>query len=690
VDAERVATPLAHEALHLRAHRVEVGEHGPRLAARDERSVCAIAAIGERLAKVDGPARLDGFAQRTPRRADERDGAELREGRIEHRARNTRVVGGRVVERAVELEVCDGRALGVGDVSEPRELGVEGRSEGVVVEAHARASEARAIGIRGVGSDRGSARERSADDGRSGARVARVGATGHVDELREGGERVGFVVELAYVDVQSKRHRAVWSPPMTAARKPSRRSIALALSASLMVACGEEASAPAAPARTEAIPPSAQRSGDAAAGYEYLRYGDFIGAGVPVEVFLQFFSGAMVTNELERTGDNAMLPRAFNAFDMTLEGHTVRVVGGTTCFGCHASSINGRFIPGLGTTTANFTTDSSARVRLLDTLVRAQYTEDSPEWRAYLPFSRGAQAVGPFSTVPFQGLNGAFLLEDAAASHRDPLTLAWRDEPAWSSAPTPQRPRIASDTPAWWLLRKKNALYYNGMGRGDFARMLMQVSVVAVRDAAQAETILARFGDVLAWLRALRAPTFPGAIDATRAARGAVVFGERCASCHGTYGAEGVYPNLLVPVATVGTDAAYAEQFMVPGRLTDWFNRSWYAGTGSSTARMTPSRAYLAPPLDGVWATAPYLHNGSVPTLAALLQSATRPARWRRNFASSTYDMVAVGWPVTEGGAADAQTYDTTQVGYSNRGHTFGDALDDADRAALIEYLKTL
>ncbi len=244
------------------------------------------------------------------------------------------------------------------------------------------------------------------------------------------------------------------------------------------------------------------------------------------------------------------------------------------------------------------------------------YGAASPEYEAFVPFGRGAQAVGPLSVVPLQGPNGAFLLEDAAASHRDPATLAWRDEPAWT---TTAAERFASDVPAWWLLRKKNALYHNGMGRGDFARMLMQVSVVAVRDAAQAAEMLPHFADVVAWIRALepRALPRPHRPRARRAV--AKACHGRCAGCHGTYGAAETYPNLLVPAATVGTDARYAEQFMTPGRLTDWFNPELVRGGGSSSARMVPTRGYVAPPLDGVWATAPYLHNGSVPTLAALL-----------------------------------------------------------------------
>lgn len=471
---------------------------------------------------------------------------------------------------------------------------------------------------------------------------------------------------------------------MRRARYASLLALSLALSA-----CADEAPAtPPGPVANVPLAPSPQRTdGDPAAGYDYLRYGDFVGSGVPLAVFLPFFEGTTVTNELERTGDSARLPRAFNVFDVTRDGRAVRVAGGTTCFGCHAASLNGRFIAGLGNWASSFTADASARVRLLDQLVRAQYGDDSPEWRAYLPFSRGAQAAGAASLAPFRGLNAAFLLEDAAASHRS-ADLAWRDAAAWSTEATPQTPRVASDTPAWWLLRKKNALYYNGMGRGDFTRLLMQVSVVAVHDAAQATEILSHFGDVLAWLTRLEAPRFTGTIDAARVAQGATVFGARCAGCHGTYGEGGTYPNLLVPIANVGTDPLYAEQFMARGRLADWFNTSWYAGNGA--ARLTPTRAYVAPPLDGVWATAPYLHNGSVPTLAALLDSATRPARWRRNFADSTYDMARVGWPYTDGAAGDADTYDTAVAGYSNRGHTFGDALSADERAALLEYLKTL
>jgi hypothetical protein len=108
---------------------------------------------------------------------------------------------------------------------------------------------------------------------------------------------------------------------------------------------------------------------------------------------------------------------------------------------------------------------------------------------------------------------------------------------------------------------------------------------------------------------------------------------------------------------------------------------------------------YIAPPLDGVWATAPYLHNGSVPTLEALLNSTKRPQYWIRTFDSSDYNDKTLGWNYTaleygKDGATDSEQrkrlYDTTLPGYSKNGHTFGDHLTDAERRQLLEYLKTL
>ncbi|WP_020475770.1 c-type cytochrome [Zavarzinella formosa] len=109
---------------------------------------------------------------------------------------------------------------------------------------------------------------------------------------------------------------------------------------------------------------------------------------------------------------------------------------------------------------------------------------------------------------------------------------------------------------------------------------------------------------------------------------------------------------------------------------------------------------YQAPPLDGVWATAPYFHNGSVPTLDDVLNSKNRPKLYTRSFRTdaTAYDSAKVGWKVTPAKEADPsqppyerrKIYDTSKPGRSNAGHTYGDHLTDDERKAVIEYLKTL
>jgi cytochrome c1 len=107
-------------------------------------------------------------------------------------------------------------------------------------------------------------------------------------------------------------------------------------------------------------------------------------------------------------------------------------------------------------------------------------------------------------------------------------------------------------------------------------------------------------------------------------------------------------------------------------------------------ARVQEERAtldYRARPLDGIWATAPYLHNGSVPTLADLLKP---PAQRPRTFhvGDCEIDPVNVGCVAAE--RSGAFLFDTTKPGNLNTGHEYGTSLGEADRMALLEYLKSL
>jgi hypothetical protein len=124
-------------------------------------------------------------------------------------------------------------------------------------------------------------------------------------------------------------------------------------------------------------------------------------------------------------------------------------------------------------------------------------------------------------------------------------------------------------------------------------------------------------------------------------------------------------------------------------KFVDWFNKSWFT-QGENPASLVPYKGYIAPPLDGVWITAPYLHNGSVPTLEGVLNSDARPTYWTRNFDKPEYDYNKVGWKYETAEQPTKGAYNTTMPGYGNYGHYFGDKLNDNERKAVIEYLKTL
>jgi cytochrome c5 len=206
---------------------------------------------------------------------------------------------------------------------------------------------------------------------------------------------------------------------------------------------------------------------------------------------------------------------------------------------------------------------------------------------------------------------------------------------------------------------------------------------------------------VMRWLgESYAPPPFPGRIDSVRMRAGAVVFASRCAKCHGTYG-EGsprrltTFPNALIEQEAMGTDPA--RWAMVDSALLGELARSAY-GRHMRAAR---TGGYVAPILSGLWATAPYLHNGSVPTLWQLLSPKARPARFLVGGHALDFTEVGIAgerwtddtWRYPAGYVpwSIPELYDTRAPGLSNRGHERPSAgLSDDQKWALIEYLKTL
>ncbi len=247
---------------------------------------------------------------------------------------------------------------------------------------------------------------------------------------------------------------------------------------------------------------------------------------------------------------------------------------------------------------------------------------------------------------------------------------------------------------------------------------------IAVRNLDAVETLL----------QSLQPPRWPetvlGTIDGNRQRRGAQLFAQNCSGCHGIRAIAGSQSDewsvKVLPLTTIGTDPMQATNFRnntyngtklglsnhadtVSGlrTVTDGVRKQAYADEGIPVAEqaafdgfgrpnaITAPCGYKARPLVGVWATPPFLHNGSVPTILALL-SESRPAQFR--IGSTEYDPVQLG--LSQAAAPNTVMLDTTIVGNSNTGHWFtnetarkgriGRLLADQEKYDLIEYLKAV
>jgi mono/diheme cytochrome c family protein len=250
------------------------------------------------------------------------------------------------------------------------------------------------------------------------------------------------------------------------------------------------------------------------------------------------------------------------------------------------------------------------------------------------------------------------------------------------------------DAPPWWHYKRKSRLYVDGFVPKSH-RALMQFLLIPRNGPDRFAEWEQDYRDIEAWITSLEAPKYPFAIDRELANVGKAVFEKNCAECHGTYGSDGHWPERTVPIDVVATDAVRLRAISVEHRRQ--YGTSWFTEFGRLPTVADPG-GYVAPPLDGIWASAPYLHNGSVPTLWDLFHSDSRPVVWQRT--DDGYDPERVGLEATRltdlppGDRSDARKrrryFDTRLPGKSAAGHTFPDALDEAEKRAVIEYLKTL
>jgi len=240
-----------------------------------------------------------------------------------------------------------------------------------------------------------------------------------------------------------------------------------------------------------------------------------------------------------------------------------------------------------------------------------------------------------------------------------------------------------ADLPSLWNQRIREGLPLHWDGNNDSLDERHKSAAIGAGATPESLDVVS-LDRIAAWVLDLPPPAFPeDRIDATRLAAGREVYVTVCASCHDL---DGTRMGDVIPVAEIGTDRARLDSFsaeLAEGMLTIGEGYPW------QFSHFRKTDGYVTMPLDGLWLRAPYLHNGSVPTLRALLSPDERPSLFFRAY--DVYNWDDVGF-IASGPDAEREgvSFDTALPGNGNAGHVYGADLTPEDKAALLEYLKTL
>lgn len=348
-----------------------------------------------------------------------------------------------------------------------------------------------------------------------------------------------------------------------------------------------------------------------------------------------------------------------------------------SCLACHQGSVAGRVIPGLPNTGYALET-LTEEVRLVKLRTRKPL--------GHMDYGSLLLPLG--TTV---GTTNAVIFGVALMRHRDADLAIVERPPRFDLA------HHDMDAPPWWHYAKKRSLYADGFAPKGH-RMLMQFLLVRENGPERFREWEEDFRAIEEWIDGLEPPAWPWEIDRALAEEGRGVFATHCAECHGSHAAADSYPGRAVPIDEIGTDRARFDSLSIGDRralVESWFGRDEETAGDAPSARIDTA-GYVAPPLDGIWASAPYFHNGSVPTLWHVLHPDERPVVWTRS--ADTYDRERVGLavetlpdrPAGLSAAARRRYFDTRRHGKSAAGHEYPAAVPTDQRRALLEFLKTL
>jgi hypothetical protein len=321
----------------------------------------------------------------------------------------------------------------------------------------------------------------------------------------------------------------------------------------------------------------------------------------------------------------------------------------------------------------------------------------------------------------------------------------------WSTGNAPVKPPFLWNAPQG-LWTQWGAFAQSPINRnfGETMGVFLPVDLTSrspVEGLFQSNGAILELAQVESQLERLAPPSWPedvfGKIDREKARIGKALFMEHCASCHNAWPYRWTEPNKygkrfvlvgLVPQSYVGTESQLftLRPLAITGELSKFLPPEFrdkpllepfvfstvlggvareiairklklteaqelvLEGYREQPSPPPPDRVYKAAPRDGVWATPPFLHNGSVPNLYEMLIPAGE--RTKKFYLGGDFDPVKVGLDAT----ATSGTFlmDTTLLGNSNAGHSFEDGprgngivgrlLSDDQRWALVEYLKSI
>ena len=306
-----------------------------------------------------------------------------------------------------------------------------------------------------------------------------------------------------------------------------------------------------------------------------------------------------------------------------------------------------------------------------------------------LPFPSGSpgvtNGVAALKLMMKLEMDGGGKDETGFTSIPDLGDRAWRSSMLYDGAYAPSK-----DT-------RQFSMTYKDISQKGIDRLAIITSFFSVPSMGVSPNVTHRnYGkakDVYAFLKDYHAQKYPAKIDMVAAKKGEGIYGEKCASCHGYYNYDLSNPKLVkFPnwIGDVGTDKRRAQVFNQ--NAANAVNSTIYKK--DLIAKHTGE--YVGTPLSGIWQSAPYLHNGSVPTIDALLNPSKRPKRFMTG--GHSLDFVKLGIKIDENGNypenykpwSKPEIYETTKSGMSNSGHVYGSELTPDDQKSLIEYLKLL